>query len=219
MANKFVASFSGGKDSMLSVAKQIEAGWEAVALMNTSRETNTSWFHCIPKELLQAVADSMEIPLKIINTKGGSEYAPDFEAALKHYKETEGISGCVYGDIDLQAHRDWCEERCHPLGLEAIFPLWQKNRVEVVKEFINRGFKAVIVVVNTKLLSADFIGKELTLETIEKIAEYGADPCGENGEFHTFVYDGPVFKKPVNFILSEEQVIDHYVIRQPMANK
>ncbi len=215
MKTKFVVSFSGGKDSILSLAKAIESGSEPVALMNTSREENTSWFHGIPNDLLLSVAKNVEIPLEIIRTKGGDDYSSDFESALKKFIKNDNIDTCVFGDIDIQSHRDWCEDRCRPLGLKAEFPLWQQNRLAVVKEFINKGFKAIIIVVNTKMLPAEFLGKELTLEVVSEIEKHGADPCGENGEYHTFVYDGPIFKSPVKFSLSSMEKIDHYVVSRP----
>ncbi|MGL5174824.1 MAG: diphthine--ammonia ligase [Cetobacterium sp.] len=196
MGIKVVVSFSGGKDSTLSLHKAISLGYEPIALMTTVNKNNgESWFHDISIELLKQVSSSTSIPLLIVECEGNN-YEETFENALKNMK-TLGAEACIFGDIDIKHHREWGEQRCKNTELDAIFPLWQKNREELVKEFIDLGYKAIIKKINLKNLNTDFLGKTLTHDLIEEIKLTGSDVCGENGEYHTFVYDGPIFSKKI----------------------
>ena len=208
---KFAASYSGGKDSALAIHRALQNGMDPVMLLTTyNTEENRSWFHGIPENILLKISVSLVIPATIIRTSG-EWYEDSFEKALKKSKNA-GANCCVFGDIDLQAHFDWCTARCTTAGLKAVFPLWQEDRKKIVREFIGAGFKAVITIVDTKQLDAKFLGRELTLETAEAISESGADICGENGEYHTFVTDGPLFKKPIQPILGDPFHKDGYAI-------
>lgn len=198
MGIKVVVSFSGGKDSMLSLHKAISLGYEPIALMTTiNKSKGESWFHDISIDLLKQVSSSTSIPLLIVECEGDN-YEKSFENALKSMK-TLGAEGCVFGDIDIEHHRKWGEERCNNTKLKSIFPLWQNNREQLVKEFIDLGYKAIIKKVNLNNLSSDFLGKTLNYDLIEEIKSTGSDICGENGEYHTFVYNGPIFSKEISF--------------------
>jgi uncharacterized protein (TIGR00290 family) len=104
----------------------------------------------------------------------------------------------VFGDIDLEAHKDWDDERCRNAGMSSLYPLWQEERRILVYELIDSGFKAVITTVDRKRMPESFLGKTLTRELADEIAATGSDICGENGEYHSFVYDGPIFNSPVD---------------------
>lgn len=200
---KFVASYSGGKDGVLALHRAINSGYEPVSLLTTYNDNaGRSWFHGVPVEVLNKVSQLMDIPLQLVKTGAGDDYAKDFEKALLKLKEG-GINACVFGDIDIQAHYDWCDSRCKVVNIESIFPLWNESRKELVYEFIESGFKAVITIVDSSRLSEKFLGRTLTKELMEEIVAEGADICGENGEYHTFVYDGPLFKEPINFKFDE----------------
>lgn len=215
---KFVASYSGGKDSALALYRAIQRGYEPISLLTTYNETaGRSWFHGVPADVLQKVALKMEIPIQLVKTDPGEDYGKDFEKALFNFKE-QGTNACVFGDIDIQDHYDWCNARCEAVNIGSIFPLWQESRKDVVYEFIDSGFKAVITIVNASILDESFLGKILTKEILEEIAAKGADICGENGEYHTFVYDGPLFKEPVPFQLDEIKKNGNYAIR-PLSLK
>lgn len=193
---KFAASYSGGKDGALAIHRAIKSGMEPVMLIVTfNSDEHRSWFHGIPENTLDEISDSMGIPVNIVRTTG-ERYGEDFEKALTDAKAA-GAECCVFGDIDLQAHFDWCTARCDAAGLKAVFPLWQESREKMVREFIGAGFTAVVTIVDTKQLDARFLGRELKWETAEEIREAGADICGENGEYHTFVTGGPLFKKEI----------------------
>ena len=157
-----------------------------------------------------AASKSMGIPLTLIDTSG-RDYNKAFEETLTCLK-AKGCSCCCFGDIDIPPHRKWGEDRTAAADMNAIFPLWQGNRRALVEELIKLGYKAYINVVNTKLLSEDFLGKELTLELLSDIESFGADPCGENGEYHSFVFDGPIFSEKVHFTMDKIVKSEHYRI-------
>jgi uncharacterized protein (TIGR00290 family) len=115
---------------------------------------------------------------------------------------TEGFKAGVFGDIDLQAHRDWEEKVCKEAGIMPVLPLWQASRVQLAHEVLELGFRAVVVCVNSKYLGERFCGREYD-ETFLSDLPDKVDACGENGEFHTFVYDGPVFQKPISVYIAE----------------
>ncbi|MGG7177042.1 diphthine--ammonia ligase [Clostridium paraputrificum] len=198
MGKKFIMSYSCGKDSTLALYRMINEGNRPMGLLVTvNKELSRSWFHGVPEDMLQEVSSSLGIELLLVKCQG-EEYEEAFVKTLKAAKE-KGSEACVFGDIDIEAHREWCTERCNAVGMEAIFPLWQEDREELTYEFINSGFKAVIKNIKLECLGEEFLGKILTSEVVQGIKETGSDPCGENGEYHTFVFDGPLFKKPIDF--------------------
>ncbi|WIV12924.1 diphthine--ammonia ligase [Proteiniborus sp. MB09-C3] len=200
---KFVSSYSGGKDGVLALYRAIKSGYEPVRLLTTYNENaGRSWFHGVPVEILNKVSQLIDIPLDLVKTGVGDDYTKDFEKALLKLKDN-GINACVFGDIDIQAHYDWCDSRCKVANIESIFPLWNESRKELVYEFIESGFKAVITIVDSSRLSERFLGRTLTKELMAEIVAEGADICGEDGEYHTFVYDGPLFKESIDFKFDE----------------
>jgi len=211
MARKFAASYSGGKDSVLAIYKAIQQGNQLIALITTyNKDKDRSWFHGLPKPLLESVSESLDVPSWLIETTG-KEYAENFEKSLLRVKE-HGVDACVFGDIDIEEHREWCNERCQAVGIEAVFPLWNKNRKELVYEFIDNGFTANITVIDTNRLGEHFLGQKITKTMVDQIEAYGADICGENGEYHTFVSEGPIFSKPIDFLFKEKIIEDNYAI-------
>ena len=196
---KFVMSFSGGKDSVLALYKMIQMGHEPVALLTTIKKyQEESWTHGLSKDLLQRISASLSIPLMLIECDA-SEYEIKFEEALLRAKYN-GATMCVFGDIDIEAHKQWDLDRCKNVGIKAELPLWKKSREDLVYEFIDSGFTTIINKVNLKYMEIEFLGKELNKLTVDDIKSRGVDVCGENGEYHTFVIDGPLFKNRVKFI-------------------
>ncbi len=199
---KCVASYSGGKDSALALYRAIKNEYEVISLLTTyDEDKGHSWFHNIPEEVLHAVSESLAIPIYILGTNA-DHYNEQFENALLELKN-QGAEACVFGDIDIEEHRGWCSERCINVGIESYFPLWQEDRKNLVYECIDLGFKADITVVDTSRMSEAFLGCQLTRDIVDGIAQSGADICGENGEYHTFVSDGPIFKRKVDVLLGE----------------
>lgn len=192
----FVMSYSGGKDSVLSLYRMITEGHNPIALITTVNACQKrSWFHGIETELMYAVSNSLRIPLLVCECIP-DDYTGAYEDSLRKAKQM-GAEACVFGDIDIEGHRSWNEERCKTANLKCIMPLWQQNREELTREAVSVGFKAMIKIVQSDKLDTSFLGCTLTQSLIDKIKATGIDVCGENGEYHTFVYDGPIFSYSV----------------------
>ena len=194
-----IVSWSGGKDSCLACYKAIKAGFEPKYLFNTiSSEYNRSMFHGVRSNLLRLQAKSLAIPMiqKPVNERN---YEFEFVNAFKKAKK-EGIDYGVFGDIFLVNGRKWVEKACKKAGIKPVFPLWEIKSEKIIDEFISAGFKSIVVSANSKFFDKDFIGKDIDEDFIKDLKGIKeVDPCGENGEFHIFVYDGPIFKSKVRF--------------------
>ena len=206
---KIVVSFSGGKDSTLSLYRMIKDGYKVIGLVVTFDNQNDSCFHKIPKEIIKSVSEELEIPIIEVDCSDGKIYEEEFERALKKSKDM-GAEICVFGDIDIEAHKKWCLDRCDVAGLTGKFPLWQEDRESLTNEFIDYGFKAIIKKVNLKALGEEFLGKKLNKEVVNQVKELGCDPSGENGEYHTLVFDGPIFKQGVQFNIVNKEIIGEF---------
>lgn len=212
-------SFSSGKDSMLAMKKMLDAGHECVILMTTGSSKDKSWFHDVDTTLLTEISKSLRIPLEVVMCGIDREYAEDFELTLRRYVEELKIEGFIFGDIDLEAHREWCTKRTNNCGIEAFFPLWKQPRESVVREFIDCGFKASIKKVKKGLMDSAYLGKTLTHELIDELIEQQIDACGENGEYHTVVLDGPLFHDPIKVRfgeISESDTAYSIGLKQPL---
>lgn len=206
---KVVVSFSGGKDCTLSLYRMLKEGYTIVNLLVTFAGKNESCFHRIPKGILQGISRELEIPLIEADCSEGKTYEEEFEKTLKRSKDN-GAEICVFGDIDIEAHKKWCLDRCEAAGIKGVFPLWQEDRESLTNEFIDYGFKAIIKKVNLNALGVEFLGRELTKEAVQEIKRLGCDPSGENGEYHTLVFDGPIFKNKVKFNEIKKEVEDNF---------
>lgn len=193
---KFVASYSGGKDSALALHRMIRAGNEPIGLLTTCDEArDRSWFHHIPSAVLEKIALALGIPLTLVHTEG-ENYARDFERALVDFKN-QGAEACAFGDIDIQEHIDWCDARCVNAGLLSVFPLRGENRRDLVCEFVDSGFEAVITQIDTSRMDGSHLGKTLTRELIARMDAEGTDVCGEGGEYHSLTLNGGIFKEKI----------------------
>ena len=207
---KFVASYSGGKDCILAIHRAVKAGLKPVELITTfNTDAERSWFHGMSEELLRIVSASLGIPVKLVKTSG-AEYSDNFEKALSGAK-ANGAEVCIFGDIDLKGHLEWCSARCEKTGLTPWFPLWNESRKELVYEGIDAGFLSVIKIVDTNRLSEEFLGKVLNRDIVNEIEESGADICGENGEYHTFTFNGPLFSNAIEFSIRGKIKQDKYI--------
>lgn len=181
---------------MLALHEAVDAGHEPVALLVMYRgEAGRSWVHGIEPGLLADMAGALGLPL-IRCDAGLDTYNEDFEGALRQAKEM-GAEGCVYGDIDTPIHREWDEGRCAAVGLEPLLPLWQRDRLECVRKTLDLGYECIVKCVRNDILPESMLGRTLTLNLVAEIQALGADPCGENGEYHTVVTGGPLFRRPV----------------------
>lgn len=209
-------NWSGGKDSALCLHRVLQSGqYTVVRLLTTVNDHyQRISMHGVRTALLEAQAASVGIPLTQIRLPEMPDM-PTYESimgeALAGMKRA-GIEACIFGDIFLEDLRRYREQKLAEIGMEAVFPLWQIPTDQLVGEFINLGFKAVVVCVDDRYLDQSFAGREID-ETFLRDLPSQVDPCGENGEFHSFVYDGPLFKAPVVFELGD-LVHRHYTRSQ-----
>ncbi len=208
---KFILSYSAGKDSTLALYRMIKMGHEPLALITTMNgKEERSWFHGVTEKMLEKVCESLDIPIRFIDTTA-DEYTKCFSKVISELKD-DGATACVFGDIDIQEHKDWWLKICDDVGIEGLWPLWNEDREALVREFVDEGFKAKIKVVNTNFLDASYLSRILDNNLIDEIKNKGVDPSGEGGEFHTFVYDGPLFKKKIVITQSEIVYKDNYAM-------
>lgn len=194
-----LCSFSGGKDSCLALWVAQQRGLDVRTLLVMCEENNDrSRSHALPRALLARQAKALGLEL-VTRDASWSSYEQTFIDALKSFK-VNGYAAAVFGDIDLQAHRDWEEKVCAAAGIEPVLPLWHRNRLELAREVIDQGFRAVVVCVDSRYLPDEFCGREYDDSFLADLPPQ-VDACGENGEFHTFVYDGPNFHSRVDFEL------------------
>lgn len=189
-------SWSGGKDSMLALLRLRDAGLAPTHFVTMLDADGTSKSHALPSAVLQAQVECLGgrwMGVRVPDAPGA--YAAAFDAALADCIR-RGVRRMAFGDIDLQAHRDWLQARCTAVGLEAVFPLWGEARVELAREVIDRGIRARLVVVDTAHLDARFCGRDYDPSLLAELPP-GCCPCGEDGEFHTLVVDGPGFRRPL----------------------
>ncbi len=192
----FFCSWSGGKDSCLALHRAVEQGGVPRFLLTTMHESGAhSRGHGVPLDAIEAQAESLGIPLCIRSTSW-EDYEENFSSELKIIKE-RGVTAGVFGDIDLEEHRGWVERVCAVQGMEAFLPLWGGERNSLLDEFLGSGFSAVIVAVREGLLGRKYLGRVLDPGLVSELKEEGVDVSGENGEYHTFVTDGPLFSRPV----------------------
>lgn len=199
-------SWSGGKDSCFALMQMIVQGHKPAVLINMMNENGRiSRSHGLPVWLLQQQAEAMGLPLMATPTSWEA-YETNFVNTLLQAKEKFNITDMTFGDIHLQAHRDWEENVCAKAGLTAHLPLWQQNRKSLVLQMIDAGIKTMIVSCND-VLGETFLGKIITPALVEELEFEGIDACGENGEFHTLVIDCPLFSKIID--LPEYNAVQH----------
>lgn len=196
---KAVCSWSGGKDGCFACYKAINAGHEISRLVNfISQEYRRVRFHGTEARLIQLQAEAIGIPLLQRETTADG-YEEEFKEAVRSILPT-GVEGMVFGDIYLQENRKWTHKVCAELGIEPIEPIWGRDPEELLLEFIEAGFEARIVSARADLFGQEWINRTVDEGFAEYLRANGIDFCGENGEFHTFVTDGPLFKRAVRII-------------------
>lgn len=202
-------SWSGGKDSCFALMIELERKKEVRVLLNMMNENGEiSRSHGLPYSILDAQAQAMNVSLMAIPTSW-QDYRMHFISSLRTIKQEFEVEGIVFGDIDLQAHRDWEEEVCTEVGVSAFLPLWKQDRKDLVLRMLNNGIVAVIVSCN-EILGEEFLGRILTKDLLPELECLGVDVCGENGEFHTVVIDCPLFHRPINLPAYSKVLHDSY---------
>lgn len=202
MQEKVIFNWSGGKDSALCLYKLLKAqDYEIMCLLTSiSKPYQRISMHGVRVELLKAQVESIGLPLvkmEIPEMATMESYDAAMRTTLQKLKN-EGATASVFGDIFLEDLRTYRENKLAELSLKGIFPLWKQPTKELLQEFIDLGFKTIITCVNEKYLNKSFAGRIIDYDFLNDLPE-NVDPCGENGEFHTFVFDGPLFKKPIPF--------------------
>lgn len=200
-------NWSGGKDSTLALYHILrEKQFDVRYLLTTfNAEADRISMHGVRRELLIAQAEAIGIPVKLVHLPSGSDmeqYENAMNRAIEELK-SEGIYDCIFGDIFLEDLRTYRETKLKTEGISAHFPLWKRDTGELVREFINLGFQTVVVCTDASKLDDSFAGRVIDPDFLADLPEQ-VDPCGENGEFHTFVFDGPIFQHPVSFKLGDQ---------------
>jgi uncharacterized protein (TIGR00290 family) len=192
----YLASWSGGKDSCFSCYLALAQGYQISRLVNfISQQYQRVSFHGTEKHLIQLQSQAVDIPVFQQETTFGN-YTEDFKNAIRTLLP-EGIKGMVFGDIYNDQHLAWVEGVCAELGIEAIEPLWGKSTESVINAFLDAGFETVIVAADARLIGQEWLGRRVDRAFIDYLESRGIDPCGENGEYHTLVVGGPLFKRKI----------------------
>lgn len=206
MHKKVLFNWSSGKDSSLALYKLLQNKEYKVEYLFTSvsEKYNRISMHGVRKELLEQQAINIGIPLKILSlpeTPTMESYNQAMKNALIPLVN-EGIAFSAFGDIFLEDLKKYREEKLADVGLKGLFPLWKIDTRELINEFLDLGFKTIVTCVNSEFLDQSFVGRVIDEKFIQDLPK-NVDVCGENGEFHTFTFDGPIFKTPVEFEIGE----------------
>lgn len=202
-------SWSGGKDSCFALMQAIKQGYQPKALLNVLNEhAKISRSHGIPAEILQAQAERADLPMHLVSSSW-QDYETKFVNALQLLVKEFDLQYAAFGDIDLQAHRDWEEKVCAKAGLQAILPLWKQDRRNLVDEMLASGIETMIVSCN-EVMGERFLGQPLTPSVIDELEALGIDACGENGEYHTLVLNCPLFSKPLQVKVTGKMLHEKY---------
>ncbi|PZX46466.1 Dph6-related ATP pyrophosphatase [Algoriphagus chordae] len=199
---KALMNWSGGKDSALTLYKlQQSQDFEIACLLTSiSQKYQRISMHGVRVDLLEAQAESIGIPLvkmEVPDMPSMAVYEETMRETLSKLKK-EGVTASIFGDIFLEDLRTYRESKLAELDLKGVFPLWNQPTDTLIHEFLDLGFKTITTCVNEQYLDKSFVGRVIDEDFLKELPA-NVDPCGENGEFHTFVYDGPIFKKPIAF--------------------
>ncbi|QED47665.1 Dph6-related ATP pyrophosphatase [Cytobacillus dafuensis] len=223
--NKRVAlSWSGGKDSCMALDVLKGKGIEVACFITTvPREIGRTFGHGEKMSLVKLQGEALNIPVEFISCTF-EDYTLSFETVLKRIKEEYGLDGIAFGDLYLEGHREWGEKVAESANLEAIYPLWGKKEdaLQALQTFIESGYQAVVIRVREDILDDSWLGKRLDFTFLDDIKMKEICPMGESGEYHTFVFDGPLFNKKI--VLTQPEIISlettkkleflHYELKQ-----
>lgn len=197
------ASWSGGKDSCFACYRAILDGLRVSHLLNMITEDGRrSCSHGLSAELIAAQSEAIGIP--ILQRRTAMEtYEQEFKSAVHELRKV-GVEGGIFGDIDFEGHREWVDRVCQDTGVQAFLPLWGCDQMEILKEFIGSGFEAVVVAVKAELFGEEWVGRRLDSTFITHVSDlkrkFNISVCGEAGEYHTLVVDGPLFKRRIEIL-------------------
>lgn len=192
-----VFSWSGGKDSALAY-QELSDEVSVMELLTTVSENNRTSMHGVRKELIKRQAREMGVPVRFVEVMqdaGNEEYEEKMRGVLSDYVD-EDVDTVVFADIYLEDVRKYREDNLSAVGLEGMWPLWGRDTTELIEDFFDLGFRATTVCVDSRL-GRERVGMELTREFVDYLPN-DVDPCGENGEYHTFVWDAPYYDSPID---------------------
>jgi len=199
---KVAVSWSGGKDSCLACYKALQKGLEGSCLLNFIPKDGGYASHGSNPKLMFAQSQAIGIPI-IQKEVSWETYEEGFKIVARTLKEN-GVDGIVFGDIDVSEHLDWVVRVCNDVGILYMEPLWHLDRKQILEDFINAGFRAIVVNIKADIFGVEWLGRlvdEAFIEDLQKLqSHYSFDICGELGEYHTLVIDGPIFKKRINLL-------------------
>jgi uncharacterized protein (TIGR00290 family) len=206
MPEKVIMSWSGGKDSALALHHVLQSSeYTVTALLTTINEVyDRVSIHGVRRSLLQQQAEALGIPLRetpLSNQASNEEYETKLAQTLLDYKQ-QGITKVVFGDIFLEDLRAYREKNLQALGMTGIFPLWKQETSQLAHSYINAGFQGYVVCVDSKVLDPTFVGRAFDATLLADLPE-SVDPCGENGEFHSFTFAGPIFNENLKVTTGE----------------
>ncbi len=206
MKPKAIFNWSSGKDSSLALYKILEENkYEVTSLLTSiNKEFQRISMHGIRVSLLEKQAESLGLPLikmELPAEPSMEEYREIMRQTMNEIKST-GVTHSVFGDIFLEDLRKYREDQLKTVGMKGVFPLWKDNTSDLIREFLDSGFQTIVTCVNETYLDKSFAGRVIDQDFIKDLPE-NVDPCGENGEFHTFTFNGPIFKSPVKFEVGE----------------
>ena len=210
MQGSFV-SWSGGKDGCLSCYREISNGLKIKYLVNmVTEDSRHSRTHGIFSDVLQLQSQAIGIPL-IQRPTTWDNYETEYKKLLRNLKE-EGVETGVFGDMDVEEHRKWVQRVCLETGITPCLPLWGRSQKEILKEFIDLGFEAVVVAAKTAFFGEEILGQKIDSSFIKYVEEQtertGLTFCGEAGEYHTLVINGPMFKQRLEITESRKVLRD-----------
>jgi diphthine-ammonia ligase len=196
---KVFVSWSGGKDAYLSLLLAKEMGLNVACLLSFVDADGSSRSHGLKTDLLRRQAALLGIPLetRVVDWQG---YETGFEEVVGRLKREQGISGGIFGDINLVEHLEWINKMCQRCSIDYNLPLWLMEEKKVSEELIKRGGKALIVAIRSDLVDQKWLGTIMGGDYIEYCLQIGISPCGEGGEAHTLVVDGPLFSEPFKYL-------------------
>jgi len=205
-----LTSWSGGKDSCFACYRAIVSGLKVSHLLNTVTEDGKrSWVHGLPVELLQMQSKAIGVPL-VQRPTTMANYEAEFKDTVLGLKG-EGVQGGVFGDIDLEEHREWVDRICHQASITPYLPLWGQNQESILRDFIDSGFEAVIVVARADLFGEEWLGRKVDQDFLSQLKqEFKMPLCGEAGEYHTFVVNGPLFNQRIEILETNKVLREDY---------
>lgn len=210
---KVAVSWSGGKDSCFSLHRAMLSGLNACFLLNmVNRDVPKSMSHGLDSGLLAAQAEALDIPI-VQREVTWDSYEQGFKEAVVELKQ-KGVGGVVFGEIDLEEHKEWVDRVCAELGVMPIIPLWGDEPEALLAGFIDAGFEAIVVTARADLFDQTWLGRKVDREFIKELfqlsSQFDIHICGERGEYHTFVVDGPPFRRRLKITASSKELRDGY---------